>query len=281
MSLRAKTGSGCAIWLHEAGPGALKKRNFQQAFIIVKHGGTTMFTVGLDNNSVNKIGNEKAISIQTLMILFGMFVCLYLYELTNFVPSVDMELELFGLIQNWGTGRWGYAIIKSIFLPSLTIFFNVFMFGVLGSIGYYIMLRTLNVGKFELHHYLIFPVFIAHPLWILRLDFPALAICDAFAILFVCIAAYLSTPVLCGHKSCRYKQVSLLILLTLAISIYQTFIFSYLVICICVIILQYKVKSVSVKELLYRAVYVCSVCCLALMLSFLVGIISVRLSDQA
>jgi hypothetical protein len=194
-----------------------------------------------------------------LGILLGIFALCYAYELTNFNLSIDEE----GLAFNpasWpiSLGRWAQALVYGILWPEPTTPFGPFvLFGIFGSVGYLVLLRAFDVERPNIAHFAIFPIFIAYPVWFTQVEFSTNIIAQGAAVLACCAAVFFSKAMLLkirGLNEGRALASTLyaVALCTVAIGVYQSFIFLYIALGIA-ISLYLHLRSTRPSLILYLA----------------------------
>jgi hypothetical protein len=121
------------------------------------------------------------------VIFIAIYAICYIYQLSNFDPSIDEENLAFNH-PNWlELGRWALQAITDAFWPTPTTPFGPYLlFGIFGSIAYYYTVLTFETERFQPIYFILYPMFIAHPVWFNQMEFSANIIGDGIALLLCC-----------------------------------------------------------------------------------------------
>ena len=160
----------------------------------------------------------------------GILCSLYFhgYEIFNFTLSIDEEL-LQGsneALAHIGQGRWGIALRYWLLIPDATLPITPIATG----LALYAIAFTLLIGKFKIQHWqsvvVAAPFFFGFPVLVYDLAFSGVAINNGIAALVTVAAVYASDR----FSIARFILAALLI--SIAISLYQSFLFFAIVLFI-------------------------------------------------
>ena len=197
-----------------------------------------------------------------VLILLLIFFAFYFFRLSEFSLSIDDEMgALQASSRVWVlTGRWAGYLFDQFLLPNSTVpFFPIFLFGLLLSISYPILLSAFGVNRLGLIHYFAFPLYVALPTWTFLAAFAANIASAGFAQLFVVCALCMyrraggMTDEEDSAAPAKRRVLNILagsILLAFAIGIYQSFVFSFIALSLAVVL----VHSLQKCELTWKTV---------------------------
>lgn len=221
-------------------------------------------------------------------VLILIFVVCYAYELTNFNFSIDEEaLAIAPASVMIGLGRWMNYVVWTFLWPQpVTPFGPFLLFGLFGSIGYVVLLRAFDISAPAPAHFALFPIFIAFPVWFAQVEFSTNVIGDGVALLACCGAVLLSKTLLSrpdGLKKGRLVSDTLfaLALCTVAVGIYQSFVFLYMVLGFALALYLFeKREAISVSTFAKGVCVVVIIGIVAFCVSFIISKIMMVVYNQ-
>lgn len=162
---------------------------------------------------------DKVLPFIVLLVLF--FLC-YIYAVANFNLTVDSEYFAFDRPDWLGNGRWALQWLTDFLWPKpVTPAGPHILFGLLGSAAYLVTLRAFGITTPRLIDYVLFPLYIAFPVWFAQTEFPANVIGDGLALLLCALAALQSRTCIAGRP--EPLEIAVIVqLLTMAAGIYQS-----------------------------------------------------------
>jgi hypothetical protein len=227
-------------------------------------------------------------------ILIAIYAICYIYQLSNFDPSIDEENLAFNH-PNWlELGRWALQAITDAFWPIPTTPFGPYLlFGIFGSIAYYYTVLTFETERFQPIYFILYPLFIAHPVWFNQMEFSANIIGDGIALLLCCWSVSLSKDILLKSPDSWWRwrllrrHLIILLLGAVAAGVYQSFILVYAVLGVALSLWLYcRSEPRHLSNHIYRMIYVLFMSAAAIALSMGIGamillIMGMQLSQHA
>lgn len=197
-------------------------------------------------DKIEPIDSRGALVWANLTRLFPVFLICYLYELAHFNLSIDEEVFAFARPEKaLELGRWTQALVRKWFWPQPSVPFGPFViFGLFACLGYMLFLRALNVRVAKLRHIVVFPLFIAFPVWFTQVEFSINILPFGLALALCCGAAFLFSLVMPGSTRPRHPQAALLYplvvsLVTIAVGVYQSFVLFFAVLAVGIAVTFY------------------------------------------
>lgn len=191
----------------------------------------------------------------TLAILLGFSVILHLYSMTNFMLSIDDELAAFRVDPGiWlRQERWTAYLLERFVFPNPTIPYTLNLLFALFIAFAYFLLITAHRFPNDWRIFFAFPIFSAFPTWYFITDFYANLAATSLGIVLVALAGLVFarsyTLWLNSHKV-PWGWLSLqIILVTVALGGYQSFLLLYIAIGIGIILWDTLKQEQNTREL--------------------------------
>lgn len=228
---------------------------------------------------------------KAMLVLLVIFSLIYMSALSNFSLSIDDEsAALRTNADAWvGQGRWTVYFIEQYLVTQPTlVFFPLFLFGVLTSAAYVLLVRAWGVSLGDARPYLLFIIFCAFPTTFFITNFAANLVGLGTGLLASCLCIYGFGAYLTRVNESRRQGLQALLLFafqvvlaSIAVGAYQSLalflVAGYFAVCLREIIIE---SRYSMRYILRIHTYAISVILLGALVSEAMGHLLRSLLEQ-
>lgn len=183
------------------------------------------------------IYKKELLTIKSFPSFFIFAVILNLAMLTIFSISIDDEYSAFRSDHSMWVmqGRWMIYLLQSFILPQAVVPYLPHLIFVFFMTGSYLCLIRAHDLQVDFFSYLLFPIFCIFPIWTFIGVFYANIPAVGLGLFLISFAAYLFRCLVIEKSNAYYLMIIQILLVTIAIGTYQSFLFAFCSMCLGVI----------------------------------------------
>lgn len=185
---------------------------------------------------------QESFQLREFAALAGMSIALNIHSIANFSISIDDEMAAFRVQPDiWlEEGRWTTYLMERFVFPQPVIpYAHNLMFALSIALAYMFLVRAHNLPR-DWRMFLAFPVFGAFPTWWFITAFYANLPSVSLGVMLVTLAGFIFARTRSAGRGIPWGWLGLqVVLLTVAVGCYQSFLLMYLAVGVGLILLEY------------------------------------------